>query len=180
MQLNPISSGVLVGFFIFISLALFVILCAMAFLLLKMNSLLEEYRARLDPLLEKADTVLSLTTDKVTTIGGKAEVILSQAEEVAGTVHEKVDRTTTAVQRTIHAPLIGINSLAAGLTHGIAAFSRLQQREPLRDINVNNSNISAPQQSATVQGAGEGTADSISQQNTQVPTALPARVGKEM
>lgn len=143
MQLNPVSSGILVFFFVFISIALTLLLAGMAFLLLKMNRTLEEYRVRVDPLLDKADHMLSLTTEKVNSIGGKAEVILAQAEEVTGTVHEKVDRTTQAVQRTIHAPIIGINSVAAGLTRGWNTFSRLQQTAPTatpspRDTSLHN------------------------------------------
>jgi len=40
-------------------------------------------------------------------------VSLTQGEEVATVVHERVDRTTAVMQRTVNAPLIGINSLAA-------------------------------------------------------------------
>jgi len=59
-------------------------------------------------------------------IGGKAEMILTQGEEVATVVHERVDRTTAVMQRTINAPLIGVNSLAAGMTRAWATFAALQ------------------------------------------------------
>jgi hypothetical protein len=128
VQLNPWASSVLVIFYIVVALVLVILVGALVLLIIKMNALLEEYRAKIDPLLEKADRVLTVTGDKVNSIGGKAETILTQGEEVANSVHERVDRTAAVVQRTINAPLIGINSLAAGMTRAWETFGRLQNR----------------------------------------------------
>lgn len=127
VQLGPAASTFLVAFYLLASLALLILIGAVAYALFKLNALLEEYRRKIDPLLAKADAVLTVTNDKVNTLGEKAEDLLSQGEAVAETVHERVDRTTLAVQRTVNAPLIGVNSVAAGVTRAWATFSRLQQ-----------------------------------------------------
>jgi len=69
-----------------------------------------------------------LIGERVDTIGEKAEHILTQGEEMAESVHEKVDRTATTVQRTINAPIIKANSWAAALRHGFSTFARLQSK----------------------------------------------------
>jgi hypothetical protein len=128
VQLNPWASSVLVIFYIVLAIILLCLVGFLAWCISKMNALLEEYRAKIDPLLEKADRVLTVTGDKVNSIGGKAETILTQGEEVATSVHERVDRTAAVVQRTVNAPLIGINSLAAGMTRAWETFARLQSQ----------------------------------------------------
>jgi hypothetical protein len=117
-----------VVFYIILAIVVVVLIGFLAWLLTKLNALLEEYRAKIDPLLEKADRVLTVTGDRVNSIGEKAETILTQGEEVATSVHTKVDRTAAVVQRTINAPLIGVNSLAAGITQAWGTFARLQNR----------------------------------------------------
>jgi uncharacterized protein YoxC len=121
-------------FYIILAIVLVFLVGFLAWCISKMNALLEEYRAKIDPLLEKADRVLTVTGDKVNSIGGKAETILTQSEEMATSVHERVDRTAAVVQRTVNAPLIGINSLAAGMTSAWTTFARLQspQGNPVR------------------------------------------------
>lgn len=127
VDLNPVSSTILVGTFLLLSLGTFVVFLLLALGLNRLNTKLEELTARVDPLLAKTDQILTVTNDKITSLGDKAEGILAQGEEVAENVHHKVDRTATAVQRTIHAPIIGINSLAAGVTRGVETFGQLQR-----------------------------------------------------
>lgn len=129
VQLSPIASTALVVFYILGSLTLTVVLGGIAFLLYKVNHLLEEYRTKIDPALDKVNQVLEITARRVDSIGGKAERILMQGEEITENVHHRVERTASSVQRTVNAPLIGVNSLAAGLGRGLATFARLQNRE---------------------------------------------------
>lgn len=128
VELNPIASTILVVFFILASLLLVGLIGAVAFLVWKLNSILERYEEKIEPVLEKADSVLTLIGEKTDSIGGKAEILLTQGEEMAENVHDKVDRTATAVQQTINAPIIRANSLAAAVTEGWATFRRLQAR----------------------------------------------------
>jgi len=133
VELNSVASTILVISYLIGSLVLTVLLGIVVYLLLKLNTLMTTLVSRADPTLDKADEVLTVVTEKISVIGDRTEGILSQGEAVAETVHDRVDRTSGAVQRTIHAPLIGLNSLAAGLTRGLSTFSRLQQKASSTD-----------------------------------------------
>jgi uncharacterized protein YoxC len=128
VELGPVASTILVTFYVLASLLLVGLIGAVAFLVWKLNGILERYEEKIEPVLEKADAVLTLIGEKADSIGGKAELLLTQGEEMAETVHDKVDRTATAVQKTINAPIIRANSLAAAVTQGLATFARLQGR----------------------------------------------------
>lgn len=125
MSLNPIASTIIVVmYFVFMALAVGAFVM-MAFALKVLNTKLEEVLVKVDPAFSKVDHILAVVDEKVSTIGSKAEGILSQGEDVAETVHDKVDKTAVTVQRSIQAPLIGINSLAAGLSQGVKTFGKL-------------------------------------------------------
>jgi len=127
MQLNPIASGLLV-FVCVLALALSVVLnFLLVFALGKANLLLESYQSKVDPILTKLDSILVLAQDKLVTVGGQTEAILEQGEEMTGNVQERVERTSIVVQRTVNAPLIGINSIWAGLARGVKTFGNLQR-----------------------------------------------------
>jgi len=129
VQLSEAASWLLVIGYIILSLGTAALLGAVAFGLSKLNAKLEDLSAKAEPLLAKTDHILTLTNDKITSIGDKAEGILTQGEETAESVHEKVDKTATAVQRTVYAPIIGLNSFAAGVSRGVETFGRLQRHE---------------------------------------------------
>jgi uncharacterized protein YoxC len=129
MVLNPVASTVMVIFFILLSTILVGALVAITVVLYRLNAKLEEVTLKVDPLLSRTEDLLTVANEKLTTIGGKAEVILTQTEAVTTGVQAKVEKTATAVQRTIHAPIIGANSLAAGLLQGFATFTRLQSTQ---------------------------------------------------
>jgi uncharacterized protein YoxC len=128
VQLGLAASTFLVVFYVLTSLILVVLLGGAVFLVLKLNALLEKYERKIDPLLQKADIVLTITTEKVNSIGTKAEEILNQGEELTEMVHSRVDTTTSAVQRTVFMPLIGVNSLLAGIKQGTRTFANRQQK----------------------------------------------------
>jgi hypothetical protein len=127
--LHPVASAVLVIGYILLSLCTAAALGLLAFGVSKLNAKLEELTAKVDPLLTRADEMLTLTNDKLSAIGDRAEEVLARGEETAESVHQKVDKTATAVQRTIHAPIIGLNSLAAGVSRGVETFGKLQRRD---------------------------------------------------
>jgi uncharacterized protein YoxC len=128
VQLSPLASTFLVAFYVLTSLILVILLGAVVLLVLKLNTLLVKYEQKIDPLLDKADRVLTTTTEKVNIIGTKAEEILNQGEELTEMVHSRVDTTTYAVQRTVFTPLIGVNSLLAGIRSGARTFATRQQQ----------------------------------------------------
>jgi uncharacterized protein YoxC len=127
VALNPVASAFLVAGYLVTSLLMAGAFLVIALGLGRLNAKLDDLIAKLDPVLSKTDQILSTTNDKLASIGDKAEEILVQGEGVAETVHSKVDKTATAVQRTIHAPIIGLNSFAAGVSRGVETFGRLQK-----------------------------------------------------
>lgn len=140
MELNPAASWLLVIGYVVCAVTTTVLLGGLVYALSKLTAKLEELIAKADPLLAKADAALTVTNEKITSIGDRAEGILAQGEETAESVHHKVDRTATAVQRTIHAPIIGLNSLAAGVSRGVRTFSRLQRETtPADDLSAASS-----------------------------------------
>jgi len=140
VTLNPAASWVLVIGYIVFALVSAVLLLGIAFALRTLNAKLNDLLAKADPLLAKADDLLTIANEKVTSIGDKAEGILAQGEETAESVHEKVDKTAAAVQRTLHAPIININSLAAGVTRGVETFTQLQRNTALKASHSERSN----------------------------------------
>jgi len=138
VQLSESASWLLVIGYLVLSLVSAGGLLALGLALNKLSAKLEDLTAKAEPLLAKTDHILTLTNDKITSIGDKAEGILTQGEETAESVHEKVDKTATAVQRTVYAPIISLNSFAAGVSRGVETFGRLQRREtngaPAREI----------------------------------------------
>lgn len=120
------STAVVIGYigFALITAAAF---AGIALALSKLNARLEDLINKAGPLLEKTDQILTTTNEKISAIGDKTEGILAQGEETAENVHQKVDKTATAVHRTIQAPIIGLNSLAAGVSRGMETFGKLQR-----------------------------------------------------
>jgi len=158
--LNPVSSTVLTVFYILSALVLTISLAVIAFLLVRLNTRLEELSQKVEPLLVKTEHVLSVADEKLTTIGGKAEVILSQGEEVAASVHDRVERTAAVVHRTVNTPLIQVNSVAAGLARGWNTFRNLQTRPEVADAAtvVHVPAPSAPIAASSGNGNGNGAA----------------------
>jgi predicted PurR-regulated permease PerM len=132
MQLNGVASSILVGWFIVLSLLVLAAIGGMAFVLWKINAKIEQLTPKVEPLLDKVDQAFTTANDKLTSIGDRAEHIAAQGEETAANVHDKVEKTATVVQRTIHAPLIVLNSFAAGLSRSVKTFSNLQQKSDIR------------------------------------------------
>jgi len=164
VQLSETASWLLVIGYIFCALVTAGALVGMAFALRALNAKLEDLVAKVDPLLAKSDEILTVTHNKIASIGDKAEEILAQGEETAESVHHKVDKTASAVQRTIHAPIIGVNSLAAGISRGVETFGKLQ-RQPIDPASGSANDTSEGEMHTS---NGHGPADKV-----------PALAGKE-
>lgn len=126
-MLNPVASSVLVISYLVLAILMCGLLGAICFALLKLNARLDDFSHRLDPLLQKADDALTITTETVEMLGSRAESVLSQSEAAVETVHEKVDRTAIAVQQVVNTPIIKANSIVAGVSRGFSTFARLQK-----------------------------------------------------
>jgi len=129
VELHPIANWILVFFFVFSSFISSIALLALLFALRKLITKIEELTPKVNPIIDKVDQALTTANNKLTSLGDKAEHIIMQGEEVADNIHQKVDRTATVVQRTVHAPIITLNSLAAGFSRGVITFGQLQRRE---------------------------------------------------
>ena len=130
IQLSPIASTFLIVGYIVFSLLTLGALSGLAWGVFRLNTELEKLNAKADPLLGKTDEILGLVSEKVTTIGASAENILVQGEAMTGSLSAKVDETASAVQKTVHAPLIGLNALIVGVQHGARVFQRGMKKRP--------------------------------------------------
>ena len=122
-MLNPVASTVLVVSYVIFGIVICGLLGAVCVALLKLNARLDDFAQKLDPLLQKADTALTVTTETVESLGSRAEMVLAQGEAAVEIVQEKVDRTAHTVQQVVNAPVIKANSLLAGVTQGWATFT---------------------------------------------------------
>jgi len=182
VTLTPWASAILVVGYIVLSLISVMAFAAIALVLSKLNARLEALTAKVDPLLGKADEILTVTNEKIASIGDKTEGILAHGEETAESVHEKVDRTAVAVQRTVHAPIIAMNSFAAGVSRGVSTFGRLQRRNGQAAATVS----AAPPVEAErgtvfpASAAAESEVHTQRQQNGQTAReAIPIPAGRE-
>ena len=169
MQLNPVASTVLVVFYLVTSISLVAILGFFLYSLNKLNAKLESLEAKVNPLLIKAEEILTLTNEKIVTLGERTEGILTHGEAVAEEVHDKIDRTATGVQRTVNAPIIGLNSAAAGLVQGLQTFRSLQRNKAINKT-------AQPALSHSVEKIAPPAAETAATSNG-VPVAL--RAGRE-
>lgn len=151
MQLNPIANSIIVVFS-FIGM-LFTAAAGIGLYLVvrKLTALVESYQAKIDPILQKTDSLLGIATEKLDSIGGKTESILAQSEAMTANVHEKVDKTATIVQRTVNAPIIGINSVWAGVSRGVRTFGSLQRETAAKVVDdTETASVVATQQAVPV------------------------------
>jgi hypothetical protein len=118
---------VIVGWYLLASVVLAGLVFALLQTLRALKAQIDQKEAQITALLAQVEQLLSATTTRIEAISERTEGILTQGEATAETVHDRIDRTSTAVQRTVFMPLIGINSLAAGVSRGFQTFSRLQQ-----------------------------------------------------
>ena len=88
-MLNPVASVVLVTSYLFFGLVITGLLGAVVFALMKLNARLDDLAIRLDPLLQKADDALTITTETVENLGSRVETVLAQGEATVESVHEK-------------------------------------------------------------------------------------------
>lgn len=156
MYLNGWAATALVIGYIGFALITAAALAGIAYALTKLNARLEELIGKADPLLAKTDQILTVTNEKVASLGDRAEGILTQGEETAESVHHKVDKTATAVQRTIHAPIIGLNSLAAGVSRGVETFGKLQ-----RGVVSGAATPAGVRKAVSTTESGQGSADRV-------------------
>jgi uncharacterized protein YoxC len=133
--LNPVASAVLVLFYTVTSVALVVILGLSLHFFNRLQAKLESLEGRIDPLLLKAEELLTVTNQKIVTIGNQTENILTHSEAVAEDVHDKVEKTASSVTKTVNAPIIGLNSAVAGLMRGVETFRLLQRKNSDRYTN---------------------------------------------
>lgn len=127
MQLNGVASSILVGWLVILSLVVLSILGGIALVFWKLKTKIEQIGPKIEPLLDKVDQVLTTTNEKIGAIGDRTEHIVAQGEEVALNVHNKVNKTAFTLQRTIHAPIIALNSVATGLLRGFETFVNLSR-----------------------------------------------------
>ena len=135
-MLNPISTAVLVVFYVVCAILLVGLIGGLLFALVKLNTLLTVYQQQVENVLTKADRVLTLANEKLLAVGDKTEDILTTGRTMTAQVSDRVDKTAAIVQKTVSAPFIGINSVAAGLKRAVTTFGELRNEVPAGSSNA--------------------------------------------
>ena len=122
MTLNPVTSNLMIVWYLGFSLILTVVIIGLTVLLHRLNTRLEALTAQVEPLLKKTEATLVLASEKLASIGSTTESLLTHGDAIAATVEAKTEVTTRLVQKTIHAPFVNLNALLAGVAAGARAL----------------------------------------------------------
>lgn len=123
MHLNDAASWIIVVFGAVFALTTVGLLSVLAFALKKLTSVLENLTAKAEPVIVKASDTLESVQRVTLSVGEKADTILARGETLTENVAGKVEKTSSAVQNAVTAPLINLSSLIAGVSKGISTWS---------------------------------------------------------
>jgi hypothetical protein len=128
VALSAAASNVIVLWYLVASVLNLVALVGLAVVLLRVHTELSRLTARVEPLLGKADTVLSQANEHLEKVGASAGTILSHGESITATLQQQTEKTSAQISRTIYRPFIGVNALFSGLTEGAKTYRALQKQ----------------------------------------------------
>ncbi len=125
--MNVLSNTVLVAWYIGGSVILVVLLGLLSLALMRLNARLEQLSQQLDPIVSRAEILLDRSNEKLETVGNATESLLHRTEAVAALVEAKTDTASTAIQRAVYTPFVGVNALLQAVSTGVSTFGRLQK-----------------------------------------------------
>jgi hypothetical protein len=88
----------------------------------KLTNKIDEFTNKAEPAIAKATDTLDQVQRVTSSVGEKADRILSRGEQLTDRVSTNVEKTATVVQQAITTPLINVSSWIAGVTRGVSAF----------------------------------------------------------
>jgi len=106
--------------FAFVTVAL---LAALAMAVIKINHKLEKLTNTLEPIAVKASDTLESVQRVTSSVGEKADQILTRGVALTENVSTNVERTASAVQKTVTTPLIKLSSVIAGVSKSVSVYA---------------------------------------------------------
>jgi predicted PurR-regulated permease PerM len=95
-----------------------------AFTLRKVEQQIEKVTNMAAPVVAKATHTLDTVQRITENVGEKADTILTKGEALTDQLTDKVEQTSSVVQKTVTSPLINLSSLITGLSTGLSVWSR--------------------------------------------------------
>jgi len=121
-MLHPAAETALVIFVLIFGLLTVGILAGLLVCLVKLTNKIDEFTNKAEPAIAKATDTLDQVQRVTSSVGEKADRILSRGEQLTDRVSTNVEKTATVVQQAITTPLINVSSWIAGVTRGVSAF----------------------------------------------------------
>lgn len=98
------------------------LIAVLAVALVKLNKKLEQITDMAEPVILKASDTLDTVQRVTSTVGEKADVILTRGVELTDSVSGNVEKTAVTVQQTVTTPLIKLSSVLAGISKGMSVY----------------------------------------------------------
>jgi len=126
MTLSSTSTTLLVAWYVIGSIVGTIALASLAVVIRRLDTRLAELETRIDPLIRKADTVLSDVESKAQHIGDTSIRIIDKADSVAGTIEKTTETSSRLVRRALYTPLVEVNAVVYGVAAGFISLLRPQ------------------------------------------------------
>jgi len=121
--LSPVAASCIVIFVLLFALITVALLAVLAVAMLKLNKQLDVITTMAEPVAVKASDTLDSVQRITSSVGEKADQILTRGVELTDSVSTNVEKTATVVQTTVTTPLIKLSSLIAGVSKTISVYS---------------------------------------------------------
>ena len=129
MPLNATASNFIVIWYLVASVLNILALGALAYALIRVHTALNQLTTRVEPLLDKADTILGQANDQLEKVSSSATNILNHGENITATLQTQTEKTSAQISKTIYRPFISVNALLSGVSEGAKTYLTLQKRQ---------------------------------------------------
>jgi uncharacterized protein YoxC len=99
---------------------------AIAFALLQIRRVAEQALDKADPLVMRVNETLITAQRIAMNVGEQSDTILTRGERITEDLAQKIEATSTVVEKSVTSPLINLSSLIAGVSKGVATFSGIK------------------------------------------------------
>jgi hypothetical protein len=121
-MLNPAAQVALVIFVLIFGLLMVGMLAGVLITLIKLTQKIDDITVKAEPAIVKLSDTLDTVQRVTSSVGERADHILSRGEDLTDRVSSDVEKTATVVQQAITTPLINLSSWIAGLSKGVSTF----------------------------------------------------------
>jgi hypothetical protein len=136
VALSATASNLIVIWYLVASILNIVALGLLAWGLVRLHTVLNQLSGRVEPLLNKTDTVLAQASEQIEKVGVSAGNILAHGESITSTLEEQTRKTSVQVSRVVYRPFIGINALLSAISEGTKTYKTLQKQEKQKGVKT--------------------------------------------